>query len=282
MPAAPVRGLPDRGRCLVVGVLNVTPDSFSDGGEYADRDVAVKRGLTMLTEGADIIDIGGESTRPGAARVDEAEERRRVLPVVAALAEAGAVVSVDTTRAGVADAALAAGARVVNDVSGGLADPELPRVVAAAGAPYVVMHSRGPSADMQDRATYGDVVAEVCAELTASLDAVVAAGVDPEQVILDPGIGFAKTAEHNWRLLAALPRLISIGRPVLVGASRKSFLGLLLADATGAPRPVDDRADASVAVAALAARDGAWGVRGHDVRAHADAVRVVAAVLAAE
>jgi dihydropteroate synthase len=273
-------GLPALDRCQVMGVINVTPDSFSDGGSFAHTDTAVAHGLKLLADGADLLDVGGESTRPGAARVDAETELRRVRPVIAALADAGAVVSIDTMRAGTAEAALAAGARVVNDVSGGLADPDLPRLVADAGVPYVVMHWRAHSDSMQQHADYADVVTEVCAELRDRLDAVVAAGVDPEQVVLDPGLGFAKNAEHNWSLLAGLDRLIALGRPVLVGASRKSFLGSLLAEA-GEPRPVLARDDATAAVTVVAALAGAWGVRVHEVRGSADAVRVAARLRAA-
>jgi dihydropteroate synthase len=279
--AVELAGLPAIDRCRVMGVINVTPDSFSDGGSFADTDTAVKHGLQLLAEGADILDVGGESTRPGADRVDAETERSRVEPVVAELAAAGALVSVDTMRASTAAAALAAGARIVNDVSGGLADPDLPRVVAEAGVPYVVMHWRAHSSRMQEHAQYDDVVADVSAELCERLDGVVAAGVRPEQVVLDPGLGFAKNAEHNWALLARLDALVALGRPILIGASRKSFLGALLAGDDG-PRPVDERDDATAAVSALAAHAGAWGVRVHDVRASADAVRVVARVLAAE
>ncbi|MGN6332556.1 MAG: dihydropteroate synthase [Motilibacteraceae bacterium] len=281
-PGPPVRALPGHlaaaGRCLVMGVVNVTPDSFSDGGIWLEPDAAVAHGLALLADGADLLDVGGESTRPGAGRVDPDEERRRVVPVVRELVAAGAVVSVDTMRASTAEAALSAGAAVLNDVSGGLADPDLPRVAAAAGVPYVVMHWRGHSTDMQSRAVYADVVAEVRAELAARLDAVVAAGVDPEQVVLDPGLGFAKTAEHNWALLAGLPELAALGRPLLVGASRKAFLGRLRPGPDGQPRPVLDREDATTAVTTLAAAAGAWCVRTHAVRPSADAVRVVAAV----
>jgi dihydropteroate synthase len=276
-----VSGLPDLGRCLVMGVINVTPDSFSDGGSFADSDSAVKHGLALLADGADLLDVGGESTRPGATRVDQAEELRRVLPVVESLTAAGGVVSVDTMRAEVARQALASGARLVNDVSGGLADPALPALVARAGVPYVVMHWRGQSEHMQRQASYGDVVEEVLAELAARRDAVVAAGVDPEQIILDPGLGFAKTGEHNWRLLSALGRFHELGRPVLIGASRKSFLGRLLADPTGAARPVGARDDATAAISAIAAFQGVWGVRVHEVRASAHAVRVAAAIRSA-
>ena len=261
-----------------MGVLNVTPDSFSDGGSYLAVDAAVAHGLEMRDEGADLVDVGGESTRPGAQRVDEAEELRRVVPVVEALAAAGVVVSIDTMRSRVASAALDAGAAVINDVSGGLADQDMAAVVASSTVPYVAMHWRGHSADMADRAVYDDVVADVVAELRAGLDRLVDAGVDAEQVVLDPGLGFAKTGEHNWALLAHLDALHSLGRPLLVGASRKGFLGTLLADAAGEPRPMAERDAATAAVSALAAWSGAWGVRVHEVRASLDAVRVVAAV----
>ena len=276
-PVPSIRGLPGLNRCRVMGVINVTPDSFSDGGAFIDADSAIKHGLQLLTAGADILDVGGESTRPGAHRVPADEERRRVEPVVSALAAAGALVSIDTMRASTARVALEAGAQIVNDVSGGVADPDLPRLVADAGVPYVVMHWRGPSADMATRAVYTDVVADVCTELSRQMDAVLAAGVDVEQVVLDPGLGFAKTAEHNWTLLARLGELLALGRPLLVGASRKSFLGSLLAGPDDVPRAVVDRDDATAAVTALAAAAGAWCVRVHEVRASADAVRVAAA-----
>lgn len=265
-------------RMLVMGVLNVTPDSFSNGGRYADVDSAVGHGLALRDEGADLVDVGGESTRPGARRVAAIEEIRRVLPVVRALAAAGVAVSVDTYRAEVAAAALGAGAQVVNDVSGGLGDPEMAAVVRDAGCPWVLMHWRAHSANMQALARYDDVVAEVRAELLARMDAACAAGVREEQVVLDPGLGFAKTAEHNWALLAHLDQLVAIGPPVLVAASRKSFLGRLLADAQGTVRPVDDREDATTAVTTYCALSGAWGVRTHQVRAAVDAARTVAAI----
>jgi dihydropteroate synthase len=261
----------------VVGVVNVTPDSFSDGGRHFDTAVAIEHGLALVAEGADLVDVGGESTRPGAGRVDAAEEIRRVVPVVRELAAAGVQVSIDTMRRETAEAALRAGAVVVNDVSGGAADPDLPRLVADAGVPYVVMHWRGHSASMQQHADYTDVVGEVSAELALRLDAVLAAGVGLDQVVLDPGIGFAKTPAHNWALLAHLDRLGDLGRPLLIGSSRKSFLGALLA-LDGEPRDSDERADATVAITALVAAAGAWAVRVHDVRANADAVRVVAAL----
>ncbi len=280
LPRAHPAGLPDLGRCLVMGVVNVTPDSFSDGGAWFAAQAAVSHGLQLTAEGADIVDVGGESTRPGAQRVDEEEELRRVAPVIAELAGAGLTVSVDTMRAAVAEFALGAGARMVNDVSGGRSDPRLPRLVADAGVPYVIMHSRGPSRDMQERAVYDDVVREVRDELRQRIDAVTAAGVDPSAIIVDPGIGFAKLPRHNWAILARLAEISCLGGerpfPVLIGASRKSFLGRLLPDADGEPRPAAERDDATVAVSALAAAAGAWGVRVHAVAANADAVRVAA------
>jgi dihydropteroate synthase len=269
------------GRCLVMGVINVTPDSFSDGGLWLRPEAAVEHGRRLLAEGADLLDVGGESTRPGADRVPVEEELRRVLPVIRGLAADGAVVSVDTMRAEVAEAALAAGALIVNDVSGGQADRGMVALVARTGAVYVAMHWRGPSTVMDELARYDDVVAEVAAELRRRVDVLVAAGVDPRRLVLDPGLGFAKTAEHNWRLLARLDALTDLGLPLLVGASRKRFLGSLLAGADGAPLPPPQRDDATTATTALAAAAGAWAVRVHAVRPSADAVRVAAAVAAA-
>lgn len=270
--------VPEYGRTAVMGVVNVTPDSFSDGGQHFDLDEAIAHGRALAAEGADIVDVGGESTRPGADRVGPEEELRRVLPVVTSLSQDGILVSIDTMRHETAAAAIEAGARIVNDVSGGRADPLLPKVAGEAGLPYVVMHWRGQSADMQSKAVYADVVAEVCAELAVQRDAVVAAGVDPGAVIVDPGIGFAKQAEHNWTLLAHLDALAVLGHPVLIGASRKSFLGRLLAGPGGEPRPTGGRDAATAAITALAADAGLWGVRVHDVAPSADAVRVVAAI----
>jgi dihydropteroate synthase len=257
-----------------MGVLNVTPDSFSDGGRYAGLEAAVAHGLALREAGADIIDIGGESTRPGADRVDGPTETARVLPVIRALAAAGVPLSIDTTRAETAAAALAAGAMVVNDVSGGLADPGMAAVVADAGCPWILMHWRGHSRRMQDLATYADVVAEVRAELLQRVDDAVAAGVDPARLVLDPGIGFAKHPEHNWTLSAHLHELVALGHPVLFAASRKTYLGRLLAGPGGEPRPVDGREAATTATSVLAVAAGAWGVRVHDVRATADALAV--------
>ena len=270
-------GLPALGRTRVVGVLNVTPDSFSDGGLFADTRTAVRHGLALAGAGADLVDVGGESTRPGARRVAEDEELRRVHPVVSRLADAGVPVSIDTTRGSVAKAALAAGARLVNDVSGG-SDPRLVELVAESGVACVLMHSRGTSADMAGHAHYVDVVREVAAELAERLAAVSIRGVRSEQVLLDPGIGFAKDAGHNWALLAHLDQLRVGGRPLLVGASRKSFLGTLLTGPDGQQRGVGDRDDATQALTAILAADEVWGVRVHAARPAADAVRVVAAL----
>ena len=279
-PSLPtVPGLPAPGRCLVMGVLNVTPDSFSDGGLHLDPGRARAHGLRLVEEGADLVDVGGESTRPGAARPSEDEERERVLPVVTALAAAGVRVSVDTMRASVAVAAVEAGAVVVNDVSGGAADPAMLPAVARSGVPYVLMHWRGHSATMQQRTTYADVVTDVLGELRGRLVAAAEAGIDPARTVVDPGIGFAKTAEHNWELLGRLGELHALGRPVLVATSRKRFLGELLAGGDGGGdggglRPPVERDDATTATSALAAANGAWCVRVHAVRPSADAVRV--------
>jgi dihydropteroate synthase len=263
-----------------MGVVNVTPDSFSDGGEWFGADAAIQHGLDLVAQGADIVDVGGESTRPGAQRIEAAEELRRVGPVIEGLVEAGVHVSVDTMRAQVAEFALQAGARLVNDVSGGLADPDMPRLVAAAGVSYVVVHWRGHSHDMYSRAVYTDVVAEVRAELARRVDAVVAVGVDPGRIVIDPGLGFGKRPEHNWPILTSLAEIGRLGGrafPVLIGASRKRFLGLLLAGPDGTPRPFDGCDEATVAISALAATAGAWCVRVHQVPGNADAVRVAAA-----
>ncbi|HEY6496344.1 MAG TPA: dihydropteroate synthase [Trebonia sp.] len=304
-------GSPAADRCLVMGVVNVTPDSFSDGGRWFGAAAAVEHGLELITQGADIVDVGGESTRPGAQRISAEEELRRVKPVITELVRAGAVVSVDTMRAQVAEWAVQAGVSLVNDVSGGLADPYMPRLVAKAGIPYVVMHWRGHSHDMHKRAIYDDVVREVRDELAQRIDAVTAEGVDPSMIVLDPGLGFSKNPAargpeaHNWQLLAGLPELATIGGrdfPVLVGASRKRHLSRLF-DAEGGyplgarpagsaaggspgeaesrsavePRAFLDNDATTAAVTALAAAAGAWCVRVHHVPANADAVRVAAA-----
>jgi dihydropteroate synthase len=258
----------------LMGVVNVTPDSFSDGGRYADPAAAVAHGRQLLADGADLLDIGGESTRPGAVRPSVEDELGRVIPVIEALA-VDAVVSVDTMRSAVAREALAAGATIVNDVSGGLADPAILDVVAGSSATYVAMHWRGHADRMQSLASYDEgAVATVRAELADRVSAVRAAGIPDDRLVLDPGLGFAKTAEHNWALLAGLDEIAGLGFPLLVGASRKAFLGALLADPAGMPRPVDDREAAGAAVTVLLAQRGVWGIRVHDVRASRDALKV--------
>jgi dihydropteroate synthase len=283
-------GLPAADRCLIMGVVNVTPDSFSDGGQWYGAASAIQHGLDLVAQGADIVDVGGESTKPGAQRITAEEELRRVRTVITELVKAGVVVSVDTMRAQVAEFALEAGVSLVNDVSGGLADPYMPRLVAKAGVPYVVMHWRGHSHDMNSRAIYQDVVREVHDELAQRIDAVTAEGVDPSMIVLDPGLGFSKLPDpqgpgaHNWQLLTHLREVAHIGGrdfPVLVGASRKRHLGRLLAAPDGTPRSFTESDDATVAVTALVAVAGAWCARVHKVPANADAVRVAAAWRAA-
>jgi dihydropteroate synthase len=310
-------GSPALDRCLVMGVVNVTPDSFSDGGRWFGAAAAIEHGLELVAQGADIVDVGGESTRPGAQRVPADEELRRVKPVITELVRAGVVVSVDTMRAQVAEWAVGAGVSLVNDVSGGLADPYMPRLVAKADVPYVVMHWRGHSHDMYSRALYTDVVREVHEELARRIDAVVREGVDPSMIVIDPGLGFSKNPAasgpdaHNWQLLAGLRELAAIGGrdfPVIVGASRKRYLSRLgyppegrppvppdvrAAGPDGAIRPAraddesperrsySDNDDATAAITALVAAAGAWCVRVHQVPANADAVRVAAAYRAA-
>ncbi|QCW49673.1 dihydropteroate synthase [Nocardioides dongxiaopingii] len=267
-------------RPVVMGVVNVTPDSFSDGGRYADGPAAVAHGRRLLADGADVLDIGGESTRPGATRPLVSEELDRVVPVIEALAGDGATVSVDTMRSEVAEAALAAGARIVNDVSGGLADPRILDVVAASTATYVAMHWRAHSDRMQDLAVYdepGGVVVAVARELAERVAGIRAAGIPADRIVLDPGLGFAKRGDHNWELVDGLDRPdgpAGLGLPLLVGASRKSFLGTLLAAPDGTPRPVDERDVASHALTLVLARKGVWGIRVHDVRGTRDVLSV--------
>lgn len=264
-------------RPAIMGIVNVTPDSFSDGGRWYDEDAAVAHGLELVAQGATLVDVGGESTRPGAHRPDEDEEVRRVVPVVRRLADEGVAVSVDTMRTRVAAAAVEAGAAVINDVSGGLAEPEIASVVAGSDIPFVVMHWRGHSTDMYAAASYDDVVGEVCTELEQRVEVLLAAGLGEHQLVLDPGIGFAKTAEHNWELLAGLERVVALGRPVLLGTSRKGFLGKV-GRAVGAERPPVERDTATAVTTALAARTGVWAVRVHDVVASVDALDVVDAL----
>ena len=258
-------------RTLVMGILNVTPESFADGGKHFNFDSAIARAKEMIAEGVDIIDVGGESTRPGAERVSEEEERVRVIPVITELAELGATISIDTMRASTAVAAIGAGATLVNDVSGGLADPDMAKVIAKNPmVQYVVMHWRGHSKQMQEAAVYKDVVSEVKNELDERVIDLLKSGVNAEQIIIDPGIGFAKEAAHNWELLRNIERLALLGYPILVGASRKRFLGELL----GANSP-DDREAASIAITTKMAELGIWGVRTHSVKPHRDAIEVV-------
>jgi dihydropteroate synthase len=265
-------------RAAVMGIVNVTPDSFSDGGRFLDPDAAVAHGIELAEQGADVLDVGGESTRPGANRVDPRVETARVLPVIKELAGQGITVSIDTMHAEVARAALENGAQIVNDVSGGRADPNMAGLLADAKVPWVLMHWRSVGAARPHEVpAYRDVVGEVRDELLASVDAAVSAGVDPAKLIIDPGLGFAKTAEHNWALLRALPEFVETGIPVLVGASRKRFLGALLADSGGELRPPDGRETATAVVSVLAGVYGAWGVRVHDVRGSVDALKVLEA-----
>lgn len=271
--------LPDD-RTLVMGILNITEDSFSDGGKYASPDEAISHGLRMYYGGADIIDVGGESTRPGAEPVDPSEELARVLPVITALAKAGAIISVDTMHTSTARAALAAGAHLINDVSGLTHEAGMPSLIAETGVPYVLMHRRGDASSMVTEANYTDVVAEVIDELMGVRDTFVAAGVAPGQLILDPGLGFAKDSEHNWELLRALDRFTALGHRVLVGTSRKRFLGSLLT-VDGKPAAPTARDAATTATSALAAVNGAWGVRVHDVPGNLDAIKVATAWSAA-
>ncbi|MEO7268564.1 MAG: dihydropteroate synthase [Knoellia sp.] len=261
-----------------MGVVNVTPDSFSDGGEWFEPEAAIAHGRELVAAGAELIDVGGESTRPGAERPPVGEELRRVVPVVRALAAEGVVISIDTMRASVASAAIDAGAALVNDVSGGLADGEMAALVAQAGIPFIAMHWRGHSTDMQSRAVYDDVVADVCSELTARVEALQGSGVRAQNIILDPGFGFAKNAAHNWALLRRLDALIALGHPLLVGTSRKAFLGRLGRPEGAEPSPPSER-DLTTAVTSFhAARHGAWAVRVHDVAATIQALDVADAL----
>ncbi|TLM88097.1 dihydropteroate synthase [Pseudarthrobacter sp. NamE5] len=277
-PAARFEDLPT-GRTLVMGILNVTPDSFSDGGKHSTADSAIAAGLRMFYAGADIIDVGGESTRPGAEDVSPEEEQRRVLPVIEALVKAGALVSIDTTHASTAAAALKAGAAIINDISGLSMEPEMAELVASAEVPYVLTHRRGDARTMNSLAEYKDVAAEVVAELAGVRDKLYAAGVSQEQIIVDPGLGFAKNDAQNWELLQNLDQLDSLGHRILVGASRKRFLGTLLAVAGKSAAP-EERDAATAAVTAISAYRGAWAVRVHDVGFSLDAVKVAARMAA--
>lgn len=272
-----LRRIGDADRTVVMGVINLTPDSFSDGGQFASPELAVTHGAALVAQGADLIDVGGESTRPGARRVSVDEELTRIIPIIRGLRERGITISVDTMRAAIAWEAVGAGAGIVNDVSGGLADEDMLATVAELEVPIVLMHWRAPSAQMDEFTHYDDVVAEVSLALGQRRDAAVSAGIAIDRIILDPGLGFAKLASHNWQLLHELPTLVALDQPVLVGASRKRFLGAALADPVGTPREVAGRDAATHAVSALAAANGAWGVRVHDVAGTLDAVRVARA-----
>ncbi|MGP9526630.1 dihydropteroate synthase [Glutamicibacter sp. AOP5-A2-18] len=263
-------------RTLVMGILNVTEDSFSDGGKYLSIDAAIDQGLKLLYSGADIIDVGGESTRPGAKDVDPALEQSRIIPVIEALVKAGAVVSVDTMHVSTARAAINAGAHIINDVSGLTYEPGMPELIAETGVPYVLMHRRGTAQNMVAEANYQDVVTEVINELRSLRDEFVAMGVAPEQIIIDPGLGFAKDAEHNWALLSNVAAIEELGHRVLIGTSRKRFLGSLLAEAGTSRKPLE-RDIATAATTVLAAKDQVWAVRVHDVIGSRDAIEVVQA-----
>jgi dihydropteroate synthase len=273
-PPRYVDGLPRPDRSLVMGVVNVTPDSFSDGGRFLDPALALRHGRELVAEGADLVDVGGESTRPGAERPSPQEEADRVLPVVEGLVADGVLVSVDTMRASVAESAVGAGAVLVNDVSGGRADDDMLPAVARLGAAYVLMHWRAHSREMEQHTDYGDVVVDVMTELGEQLEAALAAGVDPGRIAVDPGIGFSKTADQNWDVLGGMERLHELGFPVLIATSRKRFLGRLLADGSGELRPPHQREDGTTATSALAAAAGAWCIRTHSVRPTLDAVLV--------
>lgn len=278
MSGSRILGLPDHlgqlDRTLVMGIINVTADSFSDGGQHFKFDDAVRKAHLMVNEGADIIDIGGESTRPGAERISEQVERDRVIPLLREIVDLGAIVSVDTMRASIAEEAIAAGALIINDVSGGLADPIMGEVIAAARVPYIAMHWRGHADRMQSLAQYENVTRDVHDELAARIDGLLMQGVEFEQIVIDPGIGFAKTPAHNWELLHNLKFLKDLDRPVLIGASRKRFIGELLS-VDGVDRPLDERDEATIALTALSAYSGVWCVRVHEVRGNRDAVEIV-------
>jgi dihydropteroate synthase len=244
---------------LIMGILNVTPDSFADGGRHNDFDAAVARGLEMIAEGVDIIDIGGESTRPGADRVSEAEEIERTIPVITELAKHGARISIDTMRASTAEAAIKAGASIINDVSGGLADPNMLQTAALLKVPYIAMHWRGQSKDMNSKAIYGDVVSDVISELQERISAALDAGIQPSNLIIDPGLGFAKEAEHNWKIIDSISKFVELGYPVLIGASRKRFLG---------GESPDEREQATIELTMRLATTGIWAVRVHSVKPH--------------
>lgn len=273
-PSGLPQNLRNLDRTLVMGVLNVTPDSFSDGGRFIDARIATSHALQMIKDGADIIDIGGESTRPGSDRISAQEELDRVLPVISALVDSGVAISIDTMRAEVARQAIAAGACMVNDVSGGKSDPTILDYVASLNSPYILMHWRGPSNIMNTLTNYDDVVADVTTEIGKQVAVAVAAGIARERIVIDPGIGFAKTVDQNWPILKHLDVLEGLGLPILMGASRKKFLGELLA-VEGVARDSDERESATTAISTLMAARGLWAVRVHDVKSSSDAIAVV-------
>ena len=277
-PSGLPTSLANLNRTLVMGVLNVTPDSFSDGGKFAAAETAIAHGKQMFQDGADLVDVGGESTRPGADRISIQEELDRVIPVISELTKSAIPVSIDTMRAEVAQQAVAAGACLVNDVSGGKADPEMFKFLTTNELPYVMMHWRGHSTEMMNLTNYDDVVADVCDELQLQVNAAVSAGVAISRIVLDPGIGFAKTTSQNWPLLAQLDVLQDLNLPLLIGASRKKFLGELLAK-DGQPRETDEREAATTAITTLMAVQSVWAVRVHDVKSSSDAVRVVSRIM---
>lgn len=275
-------GLPEKlanlNQTLIMGVLNVTPDSFSDGGNFSKSEIAIAHGNQMFEDGADIIDVGGESTRPGASRISIQEELDRVIPVISSLSKQGIATSVDTMRAQVALEAINAGACLVNDVSGGKADPEMFALMAINKIPFVMMHWRGHSTEMMSLTNYDDVVADVCDELQAQVNNAVAAGISLNRIAIDPGIGFAKTVDQNWPILAQIDELQNLGLPILIGASRKKFLGDLLAK-EGQPRDITGREMATAAITTLMAYQSIWAVRVHDVKSSSDAIKVVTRIL---
>jgi dihydropteroate synthase len=273
-PSGLPKNLSSLDRTLVMGVLNVTPDSFSDGGRFFDSSIAIAHAKQMISDGADIIDIGGESTRPGSERISIQEEMDRVLPIFSALAETDAVLSIDTMRPEVAQAAIAAGAGMINDVSGGKADPEMLSYVATLDVPFILMHWRGPSNIMNSLTDYNDVVVDVTMEISDQVDVAVSAGVARDRIVVDPGIGFAKTVDQNWPILKHLDVLEDLGLPILMGASRKKFLGELLSK-NGEARHMDDREPATTAISVLMAQRKTWCVRVHDVRGSRDVIEVV-------
>lgn len=277
-PSGLPKKLAELNRTLVMGVLNVTPDSFSDGGKFASPQIAIEHGKQMVADGADIVDIGGESTRPGADRISVQEELDRVIPVISELAKLEIPVSVDTMRAEVAAQAVNAGACIINDVSGGKADPGMFAFLNTNDLPYIMMHWRGHSTEMMSLTNYDDVVLDVCDELQSQVNAAVSSGVELSRIVLDPGIGFAKRVDQNWPIFAGLDELQNLGLPLLIGASRKKFLGELLAK-DGVARDVEGRQAATTAITALMAAQQVWAVRVHDVKSSSDAVKVVSRIM---